>query len=55
MFMVDQYPMENRKSYRYNESIVIIKALIQIVLSISFNAQSNYRETCRKKYPVGNH
>ena len=43
MFVVDQYPMENRKSYPNNESIVITKAFKQIVLSISFNAQRNYR------------
>lgn len=37
MSMVDQYPMENRKSYRNNGSIVITKAFIQIVLSVSLN------------------
>ena len=37
MFMVNQYPMENRKSYRNNGSIVIFKAFIQIVLSVSLN------------------
>ena len=35
--MVDQYPLENRKSYRNNGSIVIAKAFIQIVLSVSLN------------------
>ena len=38
--MVDQYPMENRKSYRNNGSIVIFKAFIQIVLSVSFHFQN---------------
>ena len=37
MSMVDQYPMENRKSYRNNGSIVIFKAFIQLVLSVSLN------------------
>ena len=37
MSMVDQYPMENRKSYRNNGSIVISKAFIQIVLSVSLS------------------
>ena len=37
MSMVDQYPMENRKSYRNNGSIVITKAFIQIVLSVSLS------------------
>ena len=37
MFMLDQYPMENRKSYRNNGSIVITKAFIQIALSVLLN------------------
>ena len=34
MSMVDQYPMENRKSYRNNGSIVIAKAFMQVVVYV---------------------
>ena len=37
MSMVDQYPMENRKSYRNNGSIVIAKAFMQVVVYVSLN------------------
>ena len=37
MSMVDQYPMENRKSYRNNGSIVIAKAFMQVVVHVSLN------------------
>ena len=37
MSMVDQYLMKNRKSYYNNGNIVITKAFIQIVLSVSLN------------------
>ena len=53
MSMVDQYPMENRKSYRNNGSIVITKAFIQIVLSVSLSfIQCREQQTFRKKFPV---
>ena len=35
--MVDQYPMENRKSYRNNGSIVITSAFMQVVVYVSLN------------------
>ena len=37
MSMVDQYPMENRKSYRNNGSIVIANAFMQVVVYVSLN------------------
>ena len=37
MSMVDQYPMENRKSYRNNGTIVITKAFVQVVVYVSLN------------------
>ena len=37
MSMVDQYPMENRKSYRNNGSIVITSAFMQVVVYVSLN------------------
>ena len=37
MSMVDQYPMEIRKSYRNNGSIVITKAFMQVVVYVSLN------------------
>ena len=35
--MVDQYPMENRKSYRNNGSIFITNAFMQVVVYVSLN------------------
>ena len=37
MSMVDKYPMENRKSYRNNGSIVITSAFMQVVVYVSLN------------------
>ena len=37
MSMVDQYSMENRKSYRNNGSIVIANAFMQVVVYVSLN------------------
>ena len=37
MFMVDQYPMENRKSYHNNGSIFITNAFMQVVVYVSLN------------------
>ena len=35
--MVDQYPMENRKSYRNNGRIFITNAFMQVVVYVSLN------------------